>query len=118
MRSRPTDAEQRLWSLLRAHRFSGYKFKRQLPIGHHMVDFACLAARLIVETDGGQHGHKADVRRNAYLKAQGFRILRFWNNDILANEEGVAECILDALHTLSPTPLPQGERGYAGAPHA
>jgi very-short-patch-repair endonuclease len=111
MRSAPTDAEHRLWQVLRAKRLSSYKCKRQLPIDGYVVDFVCLQHRLIVEADGGHHGDEADKRRTAYLKAQGFRILRFWNNDILNNEEGVLQCILDALSPLSPTPLPQGGEG-------
>ena len=106
MRSDPTDAERRLWTILRAKRLAGYKFKRQVPIDHYIADFVCLRHSLIVEADGGQHGEDVDRRRDAYLKAQGFRILRFWNNDILTNEQGVAEAILNAL---SPTPLPPGE---------
>ena len=113
MRSQPTEAEHRLWQLLRAHRFSGYKFKQQVPLDFYIVDFVCFARRLIIEVDGGQHAESSgDARRDAYLKAQGFRILRFWNNDIFENEEGVGELIFRlCVCPLSPTPLPQGERG-------
>ena len=98
MRTEPTEAERRMWQILRAKRLSGFKFKRQLPIDHYIVDFACLAQRLIVEADGSQHAESiADARRDAYLTAQGFRILRFWNNDIFENEEAVCEAILTAL---------------------
>ncbi len=107
MRSAPTEAEHRLWQILRAKRFDGHKFKRQLAIDHYFVDFACLASRLIVEADGSQHAESAhDGRRDAYLRSQGFRILRFWNNDIFNQEEGVMALIFDALHS----PLPAATR--------
>lgn len=111
MRSAPTDAELRLWQILRAKRLAGYKFKRQLPIDSFIVDFVCLRQRLIIEADGGRHGEAADLGRDAYLKAQGFRILRFWNNDIFTNEEGVTERILEALLTPLPNPSPAEGRG-------
>ena len=119
MRSAPSDAEHRLWQILRAKRLAAFKFKRQLPIDHYIVDFVCLRERLIVEADGGQHSESVgDIRRDAYLTAQGFRILRFWNHEIFENEEGVLTRILDALATpLSPTPLPQRGEGLSGAPH-
>ena len=106
MRSEPTPAEHRLWQILRANRLAGYKFKRQLPIDRYIVDFACVQQRLIVEADGGQHAERGhDAARDAYLKAQGFRILRFWNNDIFNNEEGVLTSILNALTAPLPARL-------------
>jgi very-short-patch-repair endonuclease len=88
LRQAMTDAEQRLWYRLRAHRFSGYKFKRQVPIEPYVVDFACLNAKLIIEVDGGQHAEsKRDEARDAYLQRKGFRILRFWNHDVDALEK-------------------------------
>ena len=117
MRSAPTEAEQRLWQILRAKRLSGFKFERQVPIDSFIVDFVCLARRLIIEADGGQHG-EVDGKRDFYLKAQGFRVLRFWNNDIFNNEEGVVERILEALEAPLPQPLSRrGERGLKGAFH-
>ena len=93
-----TDAERRLWYHLRAHRFDGHKFKRQVPVGPYIVDFACLGRKLVVEVDGGQHADdQRDVRRDEYLRNEGFRVLRFWNNDVLQNTRGVLEVILDAL---------------------
>jgi len=112
MRSKSTPAEQRLWRILRAKRLANYKFKRQLPIDHYIVDFCCLRGRLIVEADGGQHAESvADQRRDAYLRSQGFRILRFWNNDIFTNEEGVLTSILNVLASPLPNPSPAKGRG-------
>jgi very-short-patch-repair endonuclease len=117
MRSEPTPAEHRLWQILRAKRLAGYKFKRQLPVDDYIVDFACLSQRLIVEADGSQHSENVrDARRDGYLQAQGFRVLRFWNSDIFENEEGVLASILNALERpLSPTPPPQRGEGLSGA---
>ena len=106
MRSDPTPAEHRLWQILRAKRLAGFKFKRQLVIDHYVADFVCIQRRVIVEADGGQHSESAhDAKRDAYLRAQGFRILRFWNSDIFDNEEGVLTSILDALTAPLPARL-------------
>jgi very-short-patch-repair endonuclease len=110
MRSAQTPAEERLWRILRAKRLQGHKFKRQVPIDSFIVDFACLRERLIVEADGGQHGGADDAARDAHLRRQGFRVLRFWNNDIFANEEGVIESIAFALSAPLPNPLREGWR--------
>jgi very-short-patch-repair endonuclease len=125
MRANPTQAERRLWTLLRAKRFSGYKFKRQLVIEPYIVDFVCLERRLIVEADGSQHAESSsDLRRDAYLAAQGFRILRFWNNEIMADEEAVAATISSALSAPLPSPpaaalpSPAEGRGISGVIHA
>jgi len=97
MRSEPTEAERALWRLLRAHRLSGLKFRRQVPIEGYIADFVCFEAKLIVEADGGQHSEATrDVERDKRFTAAGFRTLRFWNNDILSNPEGVAATILKA----------------------
>jgi very-short-patch-repair endonuclease len=102
-----TDAERRLWYLLRAHRFAGFKFKRQIPIGRYIVDFVCLAERLIIEVDGGQHADRdSDVRRDQWLEDQGFRVLRFWNNEVLNNTDGVLDVIVEHLGRSSPSPSP------------
>jgi very-short-patch-repair endonuclease len=102
LRANMTDAEQRLWYYLRACRFHGRKFRRQVPLGHYVVDFLCEEARIIVEIDGGQHaeGIERDARRTEWLEARGYAVIRFWNHDVLANTEGV-------LATLSPA-LSQG----------
>jgi very-short-patch-repair endonuclease len=118
MRHEPTPAEHRLWRILRAKRFAGYKFKRQLPIDHYIVDFVCLTQRLVVEADGGQHSESVDARRDAYLAAQGFRMLRFWNSDIFDNEEGVTERIFAALESPLPNPSPAEGRGALVERHA
>ena len=111
MRSQQTDAEHRLWQILRAHRFAGYKFRRQVPIDFYIADFICFAERLIIELDGGQHAEsRRDEKRDAYLHSQGFRVLRIWNNDLFTNEEGVAEAILAALRS-PPLPNPSPARG-------
>jgi very-short-patch-repair endonuclease len=93
-----TDAERALWRLLRQRQISGLRFRRQVPIDHYIVDFACLEARLVIEVDGGQHFEsEADKRRDAYLHSQGFRVLRLWNNDVLLNPDGVHRVITDTL---------------------
>jgi very-short-patch-repair endonuclease len=120
MRSEPTAAEHRLWQTIRAHRFAGYKFRRQVPIDFYIADFVCLSARLIIELDGGQHADStSDERRDTYLRQQGFRVLRIWNNDIFENEEGVAEIILSALRSPPlPKPSPARGEGLNGVPNA
>ena len=98
LRLNSTDVERRMWAVLRDRRLAGYRFRRQHPIGDYVVDFACTKHHLIVETDGGQHSENPeDERRTAFLKAEGWRVIRFWNNDVLANTEGVIETILRAL---------------------
>jgi very-short-patch-repair endonuclease len=98
LRRDATDAERRLWSALRDRRLRGYRFRRQHSIGDFIVDFACTRHRLIVEADGGQHSdNDADLRRTAWLESEGWRVLRFWNNDALANTDVVVETILRAL---------------------
>jgi very-short-patch-repair endonuclease len=105
LRQAATDAEKRLWTALRDRRLAGYKFRRQQPIPPYIVDFACKEHWLIVEADGGQHAESAaDAQRTNRLEAQGWRVLRFWNNDILANMEGVLETILAALRGDGPSP--------------
>src|SRR5207302_6077655 len=85
LRRDATDAERRLWSALRDRRLRGYRFRRQHPIGNYIVDFACTRHCVIVEADGGQHADsEADRDRTAWLESQGWQVLRFWNNDILA----------------------------------
>ncbi|WP_151974576.1 endonuclease domain-containing protein [Erythrobacter sp. EC-HK427] len=114
MRREPTDAERKLWSLLRGKRLGGHKFKRQEQIGDYIVDLVCFGSRVIIEADGSQHSDDADAARDHWLTSQGFRVLRFWNNEILNNSDGVAQMVLAALETPLPDPLPQGEREKDG----
>ena len=105
-----TDAEQALWRILRSRQLQGFKFRRQHPIGRHVVDFVCLEQRLIVEVDGAHHAEQVegDAERTASLEAKGFRVIRFWNNEVLTEMDGVA---MRLLANLTPTPLPPaGER--------
>jgi very-short-patch-repair endonuclease len=98
LRQNMTDAERAVWRFLRQRQVEGKRFRRQVPIDHYIVDFACFEARLIIEVDGGQHfASESDKKRDAYLRAQGFQVLRFWNNDVLANREGVFQVISEAL---------------------
>ncbi len=98
--------------MLRSQRLGGLKFKRQEQLGDYIVDFVCFGARLIVEADGGQHAESdSDVVRDAWLTEQGFRVLRFWNNDVLGNPEGVARMILDAAQPPLPNPSPARGEG-------
>ena len=95
MRHIATDAEKKLWRLLRSRQLDAAKFRRQVPIEDYIVDFACHEKRLIVEVDGGQHADNAkDIARDKRLVAAGYRVLRFWNNDVLSNPNGVLEAIL------------------------
>lgn len=95
LRSTLTDAEQLLWRHLRQKQMAGIKFRRQHPVGPYVTDFACLSAKLAIEIDGGQHaGMKPkDAQRDAFLIQKGFRVLRFWNNEVPGNIEGVMEKI-------------------------
>jgi very-short-patch-repair endonuclease len=96
-----TDAESRLWGELRGNRLCGHGFRRQVPIGPYIADFLCFAGRLIVEIDGEQHGfdiHRAnDENRTAWLEREGFRVIRFWNNEVLRETDAVCNAILNAL---------------------
>jgi very-short-patch-repair endonuclease len=108
LRSCQTDAEIRLWYLLRSRRFCANKFRRQHPIGPFIVDFVCIAHRLIIEVDGGQHQDQAaaDRARDSLLRTKGFRVLRFWNNDVLSNTRAVLETIAQCLDAPALTPGP------------
>ena len=98
LRENATEAERRLWSALRDRRLRSHRFRRQHPVGNYIVDFACTRRRLIVEADGGQHAeNEYDAVRTAWLESQGWCVLRFWNNDILSNAEGVVLTILKKL---------------------
>jgi len=114
LRKNPTDAETHLWSRLRRKQLDGHRFRRQVPLGPYVADFVCFEARLIVEADGGQHAERAaDKTRTAWLGAQGFKVLRLWNNDVLGNTDGVVAAIRSAL-ARHPPPHPSPARGEGG----
>ena len=95
MRREPTDAEAKLWHEIRDRRLDRIKFRRQVPIGSYIVDFVCLEARLVVELDGGQHSESSyDEMRDAELKARGFRVIRFWNDEILKDIVAVCDTLI------------------------
>ncbi|MBM3951426.1 MAG: DUF559 domain-containing protein [Rhodospirillales bacterium] len=105
LRRDATEAEKTLWRLLRNRSLGGAKFRRQVPIGRYVVDFACLERRLVIEADGGQHASSGDdAVRTDWLESRCFRVLRFWNRDILENPEGIAAAILESLAEPQPTP--------------
>lgn len=97
-----TDAERTLWFRLRGRRLEGYRFRKQVPLGHYVADFACMAPRLVVEVDGGQHASQIerDETRTEWLQSQGFKVLRFWNHEVSENLDGVLLTIVDALREL------------------
>ena len=98
LRRNMTDAEQKLWRALRAGQLAGCKFRRQVPVGPYCADFLCYEARLVIEVDGGQHADlRSDRVRDRWFAENGFRVLRFWNNDVLSNLEGVLTTVLDAV---------------------
>jgi very-short-patch-repair endonuclease len=96
-----TDAERLLWRHLRRYQMNGHKFRRQQPIGIYIVDFVCLDQKLVIELDGGQHAEQVDYdeTRTAWLESQGFRVLRFWNNQVLAEVEAVKTVIWEVLQS-------------------
>ncbi len=108
LRRDQTDAEQTLWARLRDRQLRGAKFRRQHPIGPFIADFCCPEGKVIVELDGGQHAEEieADQKRSRFLEAQGYRVLRFWNHDILKDTNAVLERIAEVLSDPRPFPLP------------
>jgi very-short-patch-repair endonuclease len=100
LRRDQTDAERVLWFRLRDRRLDGWKFKRQVPIDRFVVDFCCADAKLIVEIDGGQHDQdgERDADRTKVLEAMGYLVLRYWNNDVMRNINGVLEDILSTIN--------------------
>jgi very-short-patch-repair endonuclease len=106
LRNNPTDAERLLWQHLRLRQIGGHKFRRQQPLGHYIVDFVCLEKRLVVEVDGGHHSEQVvyDRRRSAWLEAEGFRILRFWDHEVLKHIEAVKQVIGEAIGGQFETP--------------
>ena len=96
---------------MRDRRLGGFKFRRQASIGSYIVDFLCVEARLVVEIDGGQHTPELDAKRTAWIEAQGFQIVRFWNNDVLSNLDGVLVILLECLRAAPLTQPSPGGRG-------
>ena len=118
LRKNATDAENLFWQLLRRNQILGFGFRRQHPVGSYILDFYCHQAKLAIELDGGQHAEEAqrahDDKRSDWLKAQGITVLRFWNNEVLTNTEGVLQSLFDWL-SVAPSPaLPRGERERSG----
>ena len=115
LRSLSTAAERRLWSRLRDRQLGGAKFVRQAPIGRFIVDFVCREKQVIVEVDGSQHLESSSDRiRDEFLRSRRYRVLRFWNSDVLTNTDGVCESIFAVLLETPPHPDPlpaSGERG-------
>jgi len=113
LRKNQTDAERKLWRRLRARELCGFKFRRQYPIAPYIVDFICVEKRLIVEIDGGQHATMTEIdnTRTEFLNARGYRVLRFWNNEVLQQLDAVLAKILDSLTHPHPHPLPQAGEG-------
>ncbi len=124
LRTAMSDAEKRLWRRLRKRQVGAYRFRRQHPLGRYIVDFVCLQARLVVEVDGGQHVERVhyDQKRSAWLGKHGFRVLRFWNHEVMNQTEAVMTVISEALHaSVRPPSLPspwaggRNMRGYLSA---
>ncbi|HUT41758.1 MAG TPA: endonuclease domain-containing protein [Gammaproteobacteria bacterium] len=117
LRKNSTDAERELWKYLRAHRMAGFKFRRQYVIEPYIVDFVCLEAKLIVEADGGQHLEQLeeDRTRTEFLESLGYKVMRFWNNDILIDTHAVLDSIHEGLNNIpSPQPSPGGRGSKTG----
>jgi very-short-patch-repair endonuclease len=113
LRHNPTPAEQKLWARLSARQIAGTRFNRQFPIGPFICDFVSRSAMLVVEADGGQHAEQEEEDRKGteYLRSRGYRVVRFWNNDIIENIDGVVETIERILRTSPPPAPPASGRG-------
>lgn len=113
LRNSTTDAEQLLWQHLRRRQLGGYRFRRQVPIRGYIADFVCIEAKLVIELDGGQHQEqlKQDRYRDAWIRGEGYRVLRFWNNIVFNETTSVLESILSHLHALCPLPNPPPHAG-------
>lgn len=121
LRRELTDAERRLWTHLRAGRLAHMRFRRQEPLGPYVVDFVSRRCRLIIELDGGQHNEederKRDRARTDWLQTRGYRVLRFWDNEVLLNTEGVLEVIRENLLELTPSPPHRPSACFPGGDH-
>jgi len=117
LRKNQTDAERRLWNRLRNRTLAGHKFRRQYVIGPYTCDFVCIGKLLVIEIDGGQHALQVerDEDRTAYLRSQGFTVMRFWNHEVLVETEAVLEKILAAVESDTPSPCPSPPQGRGNA---
>lgn len=109
LRNNATDAERVLWQAISARKVSGIRFNRQVPVGPFICDFVARSLGLVIEVDGGQHEDAVDAERTRYIEAQGFRVIRFWNNDVLGNLDGVIEDIMRVVADM-PSPTPSRKR--------
>ena len=120
LRKTQTDAERRLWRLLRNRSVAGCKFRRQHPVGPYICDFVCIDRQLVIEVDGGQHAVQIekDEVRTTYLESKGFTVMRFWNHEVLTETKAVLDRIFNLISTDSPhpVPLPKGARGRSQQP--
>jgi very-short-patch-repair endonuclease len=116
LRKRPTEAEKALWHRLRYRQLQGFKFRRQQPIGPYIVDFVNFESKLIIELDGSQHAieTEGDRKRDKRLKDQGFQVLRFWNNEVFENIDGVLDVLRDRLLSPSLGPSHKGREERTG----
>ena len=121
LRNQATDAERYLWRQIRYRQLAGHRFRRQVPVAGFIADFACLEGKLVLEFDGGQHAERRayDLERDRKLANEGFRVLRFWDNEVFSNTEGVLTAILEALKSGHPHPdlPPQAREGDCLNPH-
>ncbi len=115
LRRNETDAERKLWMHLRSRQMNGLKFRRQQSIGRYIVDFFCPESKLVIELDGGHHADQiqTDQRRTEFLNRAGYRVLRFWDNEVLADTEAVLQKIVNELNHPSPPPSPSRGEGVA-----
>ncbi len=109
LRNNATDAERVLWQAISARKVSGIRFNRQVPVGPFICDFVARSIGLVIEVDGGQHEDAVDAERTRYIEPQGFRVIRFWNNDVLGNLDGVIEDIMRVVADM-PSPNPSRKR--------
>ena len=112
LRKKSTDAESYLWRYLRNRQIEEFKFRRQQPLGKYIVDFVNFKRKIVIEIDGGQHAiyKEKDKVRDSWLRKEGYEVLRFWDNEVLNNMEGILKVVREKLLTPHPNPLPQGER--------
>jgi very-short-patch-repair endonuclease len=113
LRKSATATERHLWRFLRNRQLAGFRFRRQVPIGNYIADFACVEGKVVIEVDGGQHltQQKYDARRDRELAERGYQVMRFWDNDVLLNTESVLVVILQALERPHPVLPPQAGAG-------